>query len=215
MADLSGGIDKLPPRERLKRVREMEAEKRKLLEEEVLKKKKELEQLEKETKEDIQEAEALEEETLKEITRESAEEELEERLKHFRKSQNFVPEGGVEAAEPAGFGQVAEPGVMYQSEALQRAQENIDYLLHGTPSSERRQEVERELYSNIRDAADTFQPEESYAFNKIQDEMHELKMRGSAQRQDQIEHAYMQRIDNVLNSIIDYKQQDEEKRKRG
>ncbi|MBR9692560.1 hypothetical protein GOV07_01370 [Candidatus Woesearchaeota archaeon] len=199
MVDLESGIDKLPPRERLKALRERESE-RKLLELEMIKKRRELAELEEETEKEREEEGELEKETEEEITRESAEAELEERIAGFKQEKDFVPEGG---AAP-GFGETApEQAIQYQSEALQQAHKNIDYLLHGTPSTEKRMEVERDLYQSMRSAADNFNPEESYSFNKLQEEMHELKNR------DGVQNNYLARTNTLLNEmtdIMDYNQ---------
>jgi hypothetical protein len=208
MVDLETGIDKLPPRERLKALREREAEKRRLLEDEIRRRKAELDDLEEQTKEELEETEELADETQEEITRESAEAELEQRVAGFKQGTDFVPQG---AAQPPGFGETApEQAIQYQSEALQKAQENIDYLLHGTPSQEKREEVERDLYQNMRQAADGFSPEESYAFNKVQEEMQELRSRGGA---DSNYIARTSKLMNAMTDIIDYRQEDEQRRR--
>ncbi len=233
MADLDSGVDKLPPRERLKRAREIEEEKRRLLEEELAKRETELEELKEKTERELDEARELEDESLEEITRESAEAELEERVKGFRGGKEFVPEGGVAGAEgldgePAGvtydssarigtggMGQVSnEQAALYRSEAFERAQENLDYLLNAeNPRKSAIEERSRALYQNVRELASGFDPSESYAFNKLADDMYQLKQREEDQRQNTVAHGYMQRITNVLNEVVDYKQEEERRRK--
>lgn len=201
MVNLKGGIDKLPPAERLKRLRELEAEKRLALEEE-LAKKKEFEELTAQTKKELEETEDLEEETLLEMR---DQEQLEKRLEEFKRSKQFVPEK--EAGEAPGFGQQG----LYQAQVA--AEQNIDYLLHGSNIAlEREREIKHDIYQNVRQMREQLgqgvQVEESYAFNKMQEQVERLKQRGSD------DFGYITRIENVLNDIIDYRQQEEKRRKR-
>jgi|GEM_PF-2450322 len=232
MADFDSGVDKLPPRERLKRARELEDEKRHLLEKELAKREEELEELKEKTERELEEARELEDESLDEITRESAEAELEERVKGFRSGTEFVPEGGAaletNASEAAtnvtydsrtgsveGMGQVSsEQAALYRSEAFEKAQENLDYLLNAeNPRKTAVEQRSRALYQNVRELASGFDPSESYAFNKLADDMYHLKQREESQGQNVIAHGYMQRITNVLNEVVDYKQEEERRRK--
>jgi hypothetical protein len=223
MVDLSSGMERLPPEERLKRLRELEEEKRrelnqdvekrrKELEEELAKKRKELEELEKQKRRELEETESLEERTIEELTRERAHEirDLETQLREFREGRQFLPEGGEGPEEtarpPPGFSQSG-----YESQALLRAHERLDYLLHAEqPSEQGRIEAERELYRSVRSLAESASHgklEEGYAFNKLQEEMDHLKQR------DEDSHGYLARIENVLNTIVDYRQEDERRRK--
>jgi hypothetical protein len=224
MADMSsaGGIESLPPEERVKRLRELETEKRreldhdvdkrKALEEELATKRKKLEELEKTTKKELTDAETLEERTLNEIaTRAREVQELETKIKKFRAGEEFIPATEEQpAAPPPGFGQT---GPQYQSQAAQQARQSIDYLLNASqPSTEGRITAERELYRSVRRMAEQHNqghPDESYTFNKLQEEMQHLKQR------DADSNGYIARIENVLNSIVDYRQEDERRRKRG
>jgi len=224
MVDLSSGMERLPPEERLKRLRELEeerrreldqdvAKRRKELEEELARKRKELEELEKQKRRELEEAESLEERTVEELTRERAHEvrELEARLREFREGSQFLPEGaeGTEetARPPPGFGQTGS----YESRTLQQANERLDYLLHAErPSEQGRIEAERELYRSVRSLAESASQgklEEGFAFNKLQEEMEHLKRRGEDS------HGYLARIENVLNTIVDYRQEDERRRR--
>jgi len=212
MVNTSSGIDRLPPAERLKRLRELEAEKKKTLDEE-LAKKRELEDLEQKTKEELDETKDLEKKTLEEIE-EKGQEQLEERIKEFRKKKEFVEEdeSGITYEPIRREGQHA-PGKaasLYETPAFRQATEGIDYLLHAEGASEERQvERERSLYQNVRWMEEQMRQgrvEEGYAFNRIQEQMQHLKERGDP-------HGYVARIENVLNSIVDYRQQDEERQK--
>lgn len=225
MADLSSGLDKLPPAERLKRLRAIEAEKRKELAEdlgekkkqieaELAKRKKELDELEHEAKRDIAETEELETKTLEEMTRERSEhdaEELEKQVRKFTGGSEFVPEGEsleeqARRARPGagGFGQQ-----VYHSEAFSHAEANIAYLMNSAnPMSEARREATRELYRSVRALADEEAPavERSYVFNKLQQQIEELKTR--APEQD----GYVNHIASFLNSVVDYRRDDERRR---
>jgi hypothetical protein len=229
MADMSSGIDRLPPEERLKRLRALEAQKRRELgedlqkrkkdvEDELAKKKKELEALEQETKQELASAEELEEETLEEITREKRKQDvkdLERSVKEFSGGKEFVPRESLEnevggaAYSPRaapGFGQAG----IYTSEAFVRAEENISYLLNAETSATRRREVASDLYRSVRQLADNFSQgkamDESYAFNKLQQEVQELKTRTGPSD------GYVNHIASFLNSIVDYRQEDERRR---
>lgn len=193
MTRLEEELQKLPPEERLKRLRKVEAEKEQLEEElkqtkaaveELEKKRAKLKKLE-EKAEELAAVEELEEKTIEEL------EELEDRVREFRTGKEFVPKKEQEA----------EGG--YTSEPLRKAQENLAYLLYATPSTpERREEVERNLYQNLREVANEFRPEEGYVVNKLQKELHRLKEEGA------VASTYVARTDKLLNEltdIIDYK----------
>ena len=233
MADLSSGLDKLPPAERLKRLRQIEADQRKReselkqrkkdLDEELAKKKKELEVLEKETAQDIETAEQLEDDTLVELTRETNKEgiaELEKRVREFRKGKEFASEGSLES-EVAGAPQAQ--GRMYQATqsppgfgegyraAFDQAEQNIAYLMNAAnPRKDAMMQAERELYRSVRQLVDNWSQgpvlQESYAFNKIQEQLHQLHERGP-------DDSYVTHIANVLNSVTDYRA-DDARRKR-
>jgi hypothetical protein len=71
-------------------------------------------------------------------------------------------------------------------------------------------QAEKELYANVRELANAFTGrtmEESYAFNKLQQQVEMLKTR----RPD--EDGYVNHIASFLNSIVDYRQEDEERRR--
>ncbi len=202
MVDLSGGIGKLPPAERLKRLRELEEEKRRGLEEALTRKKRELKELEQQTEQELEEAAGLERQTREELE-EQGQEELEERLEAFRKQRGFVPEEG---AEPAGFGQVN----LYETEQFQRTEQHIGDLLKGPLTQEEEREKLGDIYQNarmMRERVARGEVDESYAANRLYKEMEALKEHAND------EFGYIGRITNVLNSIIDYRQQDEERRK--
>jgi len=213
MVDLkSSDLDKLPPAERVKKLREIEAQKKKELSEELVKKKKELDALEKKTKEELSSAEAMEGEALEEISREEEREALEERVKRFRQSKEFVSEPGTNRKyeipqEGQGGGQS-----LYQSERFAQAQQGIDYLLNAqNVSDERKVAKERDLYQSVRDLAAEARAgaiDESYAAAKLQEQVQHLRERG----EDSF--GYVARIENVLNSIIDYRQEDERRKHR-
>ncbi len=224
MVDTGSGIGRLPPAERLKRLRELEDEKRKTLDEEVTRKKKELDEeltkkkreldeLERKTKQELVETKKLEEETLEELE-EKGQEQLEERLAAFRKGQEFLPE---EPAEPPLTYHATlrgePPSDLYHSPAFRQAESGIDYLLHAEGASEeRRFEHERSLYQNVRWMQEQLAQgriEEGYAVQRLQEQVHALK----EGRKD--EFGYLTRIENVLNRIVDYRQEDEQRRKKG
>ncbi len=209
-------LSRLPPTERIKRLRELEASQREL-EEELRERKEELERLEEEAEEERTRREVLERETEEEIERESADAELEERLDGFRKGRSFLPaapeEGGEQGGAPPGMGQV-EP--LYRQELFDRVEENLDYLLNA--ASPRREEVARrtsELYRDAREVAEGFQPvEEGYAANQVQERLYELKARGGAPEGDA--RGYVARTGRLLNEltdILDYRKEEERRRK--
>ncbi len=207
MVDLEESVKKLPPEERLKRARELEAEKRRLLEEELKRREAELEELKEETKRALEAAKELEEESLEELSNA----ELEERIAAFKKEKGFLlAEESKEASDgPAGFGQVNQ---LYQSDAFKQAEEHLDYLLHAeNPSQSAIEERSRALYQNVRELSQQFNPNESYAFNKMQEQLYELK------RRDEVQNPYVARTNRLLNEmtdIIDYRREDEERRRR-
>lgn len=223
MVDLRGGVDSTPPVERMKRLRALEAEKRKTLEEEIIKKKKELEEeiakkkkaveeeeikrkkeleeTERKTKAELAETEAQEQKTLRdageEILRRQEElKALEERLKEFRESKSAIPDEAQRHGIAAGY---------QERPVFEETRQGLDYLLNAKTSEERRLERERNLYRNVRWIAEELKQgkiEESYAFNQFREQVHELQQRGHDP------HNYVRRIANVLNSIIDYHQED-------
>lgn len=186
MVDYTEDIEKLPPKERLKRLRAEEEKRRKELEEELARKRQELEELEKKREQEDEEADEREEETLEEIADEEREEiaALEEQIAQFR--QRKEPED-------------EEDETYTEFHALvQQAQQGVDYLLHAPASDERRLEVERDLYqtmNTMRDQAQERHVDEAYAFNKLQDDMQKLK------RGDDF---YVQRMQKALNEIMQY-----------
>ncbi len=214
MVDLKNSdLEKLPPAERVKKLREIEAQKKRELSDELVKKKKELEELEKKTKEELSSAESLEQETLEEISREEEREALEERVKKFRESKEFVSETGNNRKyevpqEGRGAGQS-----LYQSERFAQAQQGIDYLLNAQGvSDERKIAKERDLYQSVRDLAAEARAgaiDESYAAAKLQEQVQHLR-----ERTGEDAFGYVARIENVLNSIIDYRQEDERRKHR-
>jgi hypothetical protein len=205
MADMQGGFEKLPPKERLKRLKALEEEKRQILEEELEKKRKEIEALASEAEKGLENAEEMEEEARREIE----EEDLDARVKEFSQSKSFIPEGKEEQetlyqSAPGGFGQ--------QQSMQEEAIGGIDYLLHGQNIAvEQKAATERNIYQNVRQMREQLNAgdsgEESYAFNQLQEQVLELKEKGND------DFGYIARIENVLNDIIDYKQQDEKRRK--
>lgn len=210
MADMSGGFEKLPPKERLKRLKMLEEEKRIALEEEIEKKRKELEDLSEEAEKGLEGVEELEEEARKELE----EEDLDSRVKAFSKEKSFLPEGSLEVSEEGGFYQSGPAG--FGQQQVYRAQDEalggIDYLLHGRNIAvEQQATTQRNIYQSVRQMQEQLSngntSDEGYAFNKMQEQMQELKEKGDDQ------FGYIARIENVLNDIIDYKQQDEKRRK--
>lgn len=209
MADFSGRIDTLSPDERLKLAKKQREkkrhildveleERRKALEEELKKRKEELESLEKEAKKDLEEVSELEESTLQEIISEEEEKkreikELEDHIREFRNSGNITTST---TSNPETT--IKDEYDLQQSEV--RAQQGIDYLLNATPGSESKLiEQERNLYNTVRQMASQPNINESYTFNKIQEQIQELR-----QRKDD-HHGYLTRITNFLNVINDYK----------
>jgi len=206
MIELDAGLKRLPPRERLKRAREVEAEKRLLLEEEITKREEELETLKEETERELEEAQELQEESLEELTRE----ELEERVKRFKKGKEFLL---TEDRTPSGFGEVSEAQrSLYQSEAFHQAQENLDYLLNAqNPRQSVVDERSRKLYQSVRELRTQFDADESYAFNKMQEQLYKLQQRKG------VESIYVTKTGRLLNEmtdIIDYRREDEERQRR-
>lgn len=199
MVDTSSGIDRLPPVAKLRELRRLEEERRKELEEELARKKRELDELEKRGKQELEETESLEADTLEEIAREREREieDLEQQIGDFRKRRDFVEEGIEEVLSGE-----QEPLYGAHHAEFHQAQQNLSYLLNATPSSEEtRIESERGLYQAVRSIASGFNPaDEGYAVQQLQEQVQKLKERGGEDA-----FGYVGRIENVLNSIIDYR----------
>ncbi len=221
MVETTTDLGKLAPRERLKHLKDLEEEKRRTLDDEIVRRRKELEdelarkkkaleELEKKTKNELEETEELEQQAVRDALEEveHRQEEvkaLEARVKEFSDGSEFVP------AQPEPQRQAPPITGLYQ-QGFAHAEEGIDYLLHATPTSEERLvERERSLYQNVRWMAEELKQghiEEGYMFNRLQDQVNALRQRTGD------EHGYLSRIANVLNGIVDYHSEDEERRKR-
>lgn len=162
MADFSGGLERLPARERLERIRELAAERRKELEEKLEERKKELEELEAEAEQEQENLEDMHKGTKQEI--EADVHALEQRIQEFSDDDSYLPE-----AQPE------------QGYATQRAQEALDYLLHGEPSRKKQDELAQDLYRNLRVATDNFSKptgaDEAAVANQMYQSIMELKAR--------------------------------------
>lgn len=190
MVDLNPKIEDLPPEERIKRLRALREQKRKELEEELEEKRAELEELEKEQEKELAEAKDAEEETLEEMERRRGDlAALEDRIKDFQEEGETVLEEEPEE-------RVQKEQVSYLSPARQ-AEQDLQYILSGTPTQEREREVMREVY------ASTNRLQENVVQGRPieQADVYNLQQQVNALARQKHDVPYMKAIETVLNRI--------------
>ncbi len=171
------------PEERLRLLKEEERRRRKELEEELARKRKELEELERRKQREEEELEELEEETLEDLAAQR------EHIAELERKLTAVKGG---AGEPRD-----EPRDDLQA-LVQQAQQGVEYLISTTLPEERRREVERDLYSTVQAIREQVQAQpvdESYVFNKLQEDLQKMKHGDDF---------YVQRMQKALNDILQY-----------
>lgn len=188
MAEFKTDQDLTPGEEKLLRIKEKEEQIRKELDEELNKRKKELEALQKEAEEEIKEIKDLEKRTQREIEIEKDVEDLEERIKDIKTVIEKT--------------QGDEASYYNSSPRFEGINKNMDYLLNAEYiSQDKRLEAERELYKEFRDMRKNLgeMAQESYAFNDMMQKFEQLNS-----REGQDNFGYMKRIRNMLGSLDEY-----------